>query len=347
MENTIAVDTPDSTDEVQVKSVEQRKAELVESRRARLTGDDGSTEEEEVDGDEPEIEEPEVDGDEDGDEDGEAKEGSGLADEIDIDSLTEDDIREIAKLKGIDLDPKENKAWAVQRKKVKELEEKVQLAEQATKEALSIHSTSEAEKQVSQVEANIKYWNRKLMLESENQYDGDAEVRGVTHDGKFFSAEQILNFVDEEEKKLPTLRKAASEAESLRAKADNIDEVIDEVREKFNLDGESLEAFDKMLSSPRFEVIKKLVPDFSVELVELFGLASLQQGNSPQKKTIKRKAPQEIKTSSSPKSGSARPANTGGKSQNLKKLNAIANDSKQTVAARLEARKQMKLLKYQ
>ena len=70
---------------------------------------------------------------------------------------------------------------------------------------------------------------------------------------------------------MPDLRKKAAEVESARGKLGDFDEVIDGVREKYSLDGDALDAYDKLLSDPKFEIVKNLVPDFG-ELVELFGL---------------------------------------------------------------------------
>ncbi len=352
MTDTIEVDTPDATTEVQEKTVEQRKTDLLEARRARLLGEDNAetTEPESEDGietpesEEEEVETPEVEETED-----KTEEVLSQTDEIDIESLTEEDIYEIAKQKGIDLEPKENSAWAAQRRKIKELEAALDAEKAAKQEALSIQTTNDAETKLKQAEANIKHWNRKLILEGETQYDEATgrDVKGVTHDGKFYSAESVLQFIEQEEGKLPELRKSALEAEEARGKVGNLDEVIDGVREKLNLDGDALEAYDSLLSNPKFEIVKNIVPDFGVELVELLGLAALQKAGPAKKKvTIKRKAPSEAKAAVSPTGGSARPSQSSGKSSEVKRLEKIVNDPKAPIKTRREASLKIRQLKF-
>ena len=350
MTDTIEVDTPDATNEVQEKTVEQRRNDLIEERKARLLGeeDNGTTETEEVEVDTPDTEEVEVEELESESEEETTEEVLSQVDEIDIDSLTEDDIRAIAKEKGIDLEPKENAAWAAQRRKIKELEAELDAEKAAKQEALAIRETNTAENQLKQVEANVKHWNRKLILEGETEWD-DAlgrDVKGVTHDGKFYSAEQVLAFIEQEEGKLPELRKKAMEVEDARGKLGNLDEVIDGVREKLNLDGDALDAYDKLLSDPKFEVVKNLVPDFGVELVELFGLASLQKSSPKSKRVIKRKAPKEKREAISPKSGNSNPDAQVGKNSEVKRLERVVSDPKTPIKARREAQLKIRHLKY-
>ena len=353
MTDTIQVDTPDATTEVQEKTVEQRRADLLEDRRARLLGEDNAeptetepeAEVETPDAEEPEeIETPETEETEET-----TEEVLSQTDEIDIESLTEEDIYEIAKLKGIDLEPKENSAWAAQRRKIKELEAALDAEKAAKQEALSIQTTNDAETKLKQTEANIKYWNRKLMLEGESQWseEAGAEVKGVTHDGKFYTAQSIVDMLDKQEAELPELRKSAREAEEARGKVGNLDEVIDGVREKLNLDGDALETYDKLLSNTQFEIVKNLVPDFGVELVELLGLAALQKAGPAKKKvTIKRKAPSEAKAAVSPTGGSGRPSAASGKSSEVKRLEKIVSDPKAPIKVRREAQLQIRQLKY-
>jgi len=348
MSDTIEVDLPDATPEVQEKTVEQRKADLIAERKARLLGEDDTetTEVEEVEVESPdsdtEVETPESETEE------QTEEVLSQVDEIDIDSLTEEDILAIAKEKGIDLEPKENSAWAAQRRKIKELEAQLDAEKAAKQEALSIRSANTADNQLKQVEANVKYWNRKLILEDETQWDDAAgrDVKGVTHDGKFYTAEQVLAFVDQEEGKLPDLRKKAQEVEDARGKLGSLDEVIDGVRSKYDLDGEALDAYDKLLSDPKFEIVKELVPDFGVELVDLFGLAALQKSSPTKKRVIKRKAPKEKRESVSPTGSSSRPDSSSGGSSELKRLERIVSDPKTPISTRREAQLKIRHLKY-
>ena len=326
MSDELNVDVPDSTTEDQEpKTVAERKQDLLDERLKRLAGDTESkdeTEETEVETPDAEVETEE--------EESKDEEVLSQADEIDIESLSEQDIRDIAELKGIDLEPKGNSAWAAQRRKIKELEADLETANAAKKEAFAVQNTNTSDAELKQAEANIKHWNRKLAMSSETQYDdaSGADVKGVTHDGKFYTAEAVFQFLDAEEGKLPELRTKAAEAEAARGKVGNLDEVIDGVREKLNLDGDTLETFDKLLSNPKFDVVKNLVPDFAVELVELLGLASLQKSGSSKKKvTIKRKAPKESKDSSSPKGSTGRPAPSKGSNSEIKQLEKVVNSS--------------------
>jgi len=351
MTDTIEVDTPDATTEVQEKTVEERKADLLEERRARFLGEDNAESndsEPEAEVDTPDDEAEEVDTPEP-DSEATTEEVLSQADDIDIESLSEEDIYEIAKLKGIDLEPKENSAWAAQRRKIKELEAALDAEKAAKQEALSIKSTNDAEAKLKQTEANIKYWNRKLMLEGETQWseEAGAEVKGVTHDGKFYTAQSIVDMLDKQEAELPELRKSAREAEEARGKVGNLDDIIDGVREKLNLDGDALEAYDSLLSNPKFEIVKNIVPDFGVELVELLGLAALQKAGPAKKKvTIKRKAPKEAKAVVSPTGGSARPSAASGKSSEVKRLEKIVSDPKAPIKSRREAQLKIRQLKY-
>ena len=348
MTDTAEVDTPESTTEDQVKSVAERKADLLEARRSRLLGEEPEATEEaeevEVETPDAEPEEPEVEEEaEVTDEDVPSQ-----ADEIDIESLSEDDIYAIAKAKGIELDEKGNTAWAAQRRKIKELEAELDAEKAAKQEALSIRNNNSAETQLNQVEANIKHWNRKLILEGDTEWDENTgrDVKGVTHDGKFYSAEQVLAFLEQEEGKLPDLRKKALEAEDARSKVGNLDEVIDGVRSKLNLEGDALDTYDKLLSNPKFEIVKNVVPEFGVELVELLGLAALQKAGPAQKKvTIKRKAPKETKANVSPTGGSGRPSQSG-KTSEVKRLEKLVSDPNAPIKARREAQLKIRHLKY-
>ncbi len=351
MTDTIKVETPESTPEDQVQqTVEQRKQSLIDERKARLLGtEEAETEEtEEVEVETPDIEAEETEEVEDEPTDEENVHSQ--TDEIDIDSLSEDDIREIAKLKGVDLDPKADKAWAAQRRKVKELEAELETVKQAKDEALTIRSTNDAETKLTQTEANLKYWNRKLQLSAETQYDEASgnDVRGVTHEGKFYPAEQLVNWLDEQEATLPDLRKAANEVTKARESIGNLDDAIEEVKTKYGLDEKASEAYDKFLSNPKFEVLKSMIPEFSVELIDIFGKAALQTAGSSAKKkvVIKRKAPKEAKDNVSPTGGSGRPAGGKGASTQVKKLEKIVSDPKVPVKDRMAAQKQIRLLKY-
>jgi hypothetical protein len=349
MTDELNVDVPDSTTEDQEpKTVAERKQDLLDERLQRLTGDDESTEEDE----EVEVETPEADESETEETDDSTDEDVlSQADEIDIESLSEQDIRDIAELKGIDLEPKGNQKWAANRRELKEARAERDAAIAAKDEILAVQNTNSSDADLKQAEANIKHWNRQLALSSETQYDeaSGSDVKGVTHDGKFYTADAVFKFIDEQEGKLPDLRSKAAEAEAARGKVGNLDEVIDGVREKLNLDGDTLETFDKLLSNPKFDVVKNLVPDFAVELVELLGLASLQKSGSAKKKvTIKRRAPKESKDSSSPKGSTGRPSpSKGSGNTEIKRLEKVVNDSSAPIKQRRDAQLKIRHLKLQ
>lgn len=348
-EDTITVETPDSTEEVQVQTVEQRKQSLIDERKARLLGEDktAETEEEEVEVETPDTGADEAEAETESTE--ETEDVHSQLDEIDIDSISEEDIREIAKLKGVELDSKADKAWAAQRRKVKELETELEAVKQAKEEALSIRGTNDAEAKLTQAEANLKYWNRKLQLSTETQYDETSgnDVRGVTHEGKFFPADKLIDWLDAEEAKLPELRKSAQEVATARESVGNLDDAIEEVKTKYGLDEKAAEAYDKFLSNPKFEVLKSMIPEFSVELIDIFGKAALQTAGTAKKKVvIKRKAPKESKDSISPAGGSGRPNSGNGKSGQVSKLQKIVSDSKVPVKERIAAQKKIHHLKY-
>ena len=93
--------------------------------------------------DEAEVEEPETEEEEES-ESAEDEEVLSQTDEIDIDSLTEEDVYELAKLKGIDIEnPKSSKAWAEQRKEIKALKDQLSEAQKEREEALSIAPASD------------------------------------------------------------------------------------------------------------------------------------------------------------------------------------------------------------
>lgn len=344
MSDELNVDVPDATTEDQEpKSVAERKQDLLDERLERLTGDTESTEDtEETEVETPDDEVPDEEKESDG------KDVLSQADEIDVESLSEQDIRDLAELKGMDLEPKGNQKWAANRRELKEANARADAAEATTKEILAVQNTNTSDTQLKQAEANIKHWNRKLAMSSETQYDEGSgqDIKGVTHDGKFYTAEAVFQFLDAEEGKLPELRTKAAEAETARGKVGNLDEVIDGVREKLNLDGDTLETFDELLSNPKFDVVKNLVPDFAVELVELLGLASLQKSGSSKKKvTIKRKAPKESNDPSSPRGSTGRPAPSKGSNSEIKTLEKLVNNSSAPMKQRRDAQLKIRHLK--
>jgi len=342
MTDTITVETPDSTQEDQVKTVEERKADLLAEREKRLLG------QEEVEVETPDVEDEESEAEDESPEEAE-EEVLSQADEIDIDSLTEEDIRELAKLKGIEFDAKADKAWAVQRRKVKELEEELEKERAAKAEALNIQKNTGAEAKVQQVEANIDHWSEALMLSSDTEYDEATgkDIKGVVHDGKFYPASSVLQFIKDEKAKLPDLRKEAMAAEKAREKVGNLDDKIEEVKESLGLDEKASEKYDEYLSNPKFEIVKNLVPEFGIELIELFGLAAAQGSKPAKKVVVKRKSPKESRESASPKGGSAKAVGSTGQSAKIKALEKIVSDSKQTVKARRDAQLQIRILKTQ
>ena len=120
-------------------------------------------------------------------------------------------------------------------------------------------------------------------------------------DGKFYTAEQS-SFI--EQRKASCLTYARRLLRLMLAVNGDFDEVIDEVREKYSLDGDALDTYDKLLSDPKFEIVKNLVPDFGVELVELFGLLAEVK---PNKKRHQAQSTKEKREAVSPTGSSSRP----------------------------------------
>lgn len=344
------VDTPDSTQEDQVKTVAQRRQDLLDSRIERLSKDDPKVEEDTTKVDSPGGDDAPIDSESTDDEATNKEEVLSQVDDIDLESLSKEDVFEIAKAKGIDLEPKENSAWAKQRKRIKELEADLELEREAKKKALSIQSITDSEKKVTQVETNIDYWNEKLILEADSRYNEDTgkDERGVMHDGKFYTAKQVLDFIKDQKSKLPELKAEARKAEDARKAVGDLDEQIDKVKNDLNLDGKSLEEYDSLLSDPQFEVVKNLVPEFSVELIELLGLAALQKaGPAKEQVKIKRKAPNSSKDINTLKGSSSHASTSSGKKSEISRLEKIANDSSASIKDRSAARLKIRHLKYQ
>ena len=90
-----------------------------------------------------------------------------------------------------------------------------------------------------------------------------------------------------------------------------------------------------------------MLPEFSLELIDIFGKAALQTAGSSKKSVvIKRKAPKESRESISPAGGSGRPNDSGGKSAKIKQLEKIASDNKLSPKQRGQALRDIRQLKY-
>ena len=257
--------------------------------------------------DEAEVEEPETE--EEGEsESAEDEEVLSQTDEIDIDSLTEEDVYELAKLKGIDIEnPKSSKAWAEQRKEIKALKDQLSEAQKEREEALSIAPASDSpfaslrdvesvDLAIKQAEVNAEYWNDQLVLNQETQWDDDAgkDVRVVVHEGKSYPVSEVLQFVKNEKAKVKPLRDRKDEIKKSSELFANEDEKVESIKSDLGLDGDNAERYEAFLKSPKFKLVKSLVPEYGAELLELLGHAARSQGDQVKKLVVKRKQPSSV-----------------------------------------------------
>ena len=283
---------------------EARASRMSKQTQGSNTEDSDKTEELEAEAPEvPEVEEPEAEVEDAVDEE---EEVLSQTDEIDVDSLTEEDVYALAKLKGIDIEnPKSSKAWAEQRKEIKILKEQIDSVQKEKDELLAIAPVSDnpfanlrdvesIENAVKQAEVNAEYWNEQLILNQETQYDDDSgkDIRGITHEGRFYPASEVLNFVKAERAKIGTLNERKLEVGKQSELFANQGEQVESFKSSLGLEGETASNYEEMLKSPKFALVKSLVPEYGAELVELLAHAARSKAEGVLKKpVIKRKSP--------------------------------------------------------
>jgi len=337
---------------------------LAEARAARMSKIEQSSateiEEAEAKPDAPEvpeepteIEEPESDEVEEVVEDGDVL---SQVDEIDVDSLSDDDIYALAKLKGIDIEnPKSSKAWAEQRKEIKALKEQIETAQREKEEALALapvsdnpfanlRDTESVDRAIEQAELNAEYWNEQLILNQETQWDENSgrDIKGVMHEGKFHAAEAILQFVKGERAKVKPLSERKSEiAKQSELFADEGDKIAS-IKSELALDGEVGESYEAMLKSPKFALVKSLIPEYGMELLELLGHAARSKAGVTTKPTIKRKAPKSKDENISIGSTGRTSSNDSGRET---ALNKIVNGSGYNYKQKMDAMRELRILR--
>jgi hypothetical protein len=166
---------------------------------------------------------------------------------------------------------------------------------------------------------------------------------------QFMSVDQLLNAIDREEEKLEPLRNRKSEIKKVSETLGDTDGVIGEVRGKLGIEDDSDEAkeYEALLSNPKFELVKNILPEYARELIEILGRAAVTK--VPKTKTfskkLKRKAPKsKTETVSLDTKAGRAPKRSNGTSVQVKKLQKIVSDPRQTIAARRDADQQIRIL---
>ena len=364
MTDTLEADIPDSEEAIQEnKSPEQRRQDLLQERLDKASGttdepEPEAPETEDEEDDEEEVEAPEVDEDEEEESDDESEDVPSDDGGFDIEDLDEDELEALTQqvaskagkaLTKARLQDKERKA------EIEKLQEQVQelSANVVTSDNpfANIRSVESADDAIKQTEVNIKGWNRKLItdrVEEYNEKTGEDES-GVMFGSQFMSVDQLLNAIDREEEKLEPLRSRKSEIKKVSETLGDTDGVIGEVRGKLGIEDDSDEAkeYEALLSNPKFELVKNILPEYAKELIEILGRAAVTK--VPKTKTfskkLKRKAPKSKteNVSLDTKAGRA-PKRSNGTSVQVKKLQKIVSDPRQTIAARRDADQQIRIL---
>jgi len=310
---------------------------------------------------EPEPEAPEVEEEEvESTEDSEAEEVEGeeepndvlskLEEEFDLDDLTQEQLEAI----GEKLKIGSNKAFAEKRLRIKELEAELELERAEKEEALKVAPISntafsnlstieDVDKQIEQSELNAEHWNDQLILKQDTQYDAvaDRDVRGVSDEnGKFYPADQVLAFVKGERAKVKDLIIRKKEIAENSTALSQVGTKVETLKAELGLEGEAADRYDALLKSPKFKLVKDLIPEYGLELVELLAKASLHDGKAKKKVMLKRKAP--ISTNGSiPSSPNGRGTPKKGRAAELSK---IVNNGGYTPQQKLNAMRELRTL---
>lgn len=356
-------DIADKTADLEADQIQEiaKPLTLAEARAERLSKIEQSNttevDETETEVETPEVETPDVEAEVEDEETVDEDEISSQADEVDLDSLSEDDIYALAKLKGIDIEnPKSSKAWAEQRKEIKALKEQIESVQREKEEALAISPVSDSpfaalrdvesvERAIDQAELNAEYWNDQLVLNQETQWDDEAErdIRGVVHEGKFYPAAQVLGFVKAERAKVKPLRERKTEISKTSELFSNEGEKIESIKTSLGLEGEIGESYDKLIKNPKFALVKSLIPEYGLELMELLGHAARSQADGTKKPVIKRKAPKSKDESVSIGGGARSSSKTG--SGREAALNKIVNGTGYNMKAKMDAMRELRILR--
>ena len=356
-------DIADKTADLEADQIQEiaKPLTLDEARAARKSNAEQSNttkvDETKTEVDALEVETPDVEAEVEDEETVDEDEISSRVDEIDVDSLSEDDIYALAKLKGIDIEnPKSSKAWAEQRKEIKTLKEQIEAVQKEKEEALAIAPVSDSpfanlrdadsvERAIAQAELNAEYWNDQLVLNQETQWDDvtDRDIRGVLHEGKFYPAEQVLGFVKAERAKIKPLGERKEEIAKTSELFSNEGEKIESIKTSLGLEGELGESYDKLIKSPKFVLVKSLIPEYGLELMELLGHAARSQAEGTKKPIIKRKAPKSKDESVSIGGGARSSSKTA--SGREAALNKIVNGTGYNMKAKMDAMRELRILR--
>ena len=364
MTDTLEADIPDSEEAIQeTRTPEQRRDALLQERLDKASGktdepEPEAPETEDEEDDEEEVEAPEVDEDEEEESDDESEDVPSDDGGFDIEDLDEDELEALTQqvaskagkaLTKARLQDKERKAEIEKlQEQVQELSANVVTSDNPFANIRSVESADEA---IKQTEVNIKGWNRKLItdrVEEYNEKTGEDES-GVMFGSQFMSVDQLLNAIDREEEKLEPLRNRKSEIKKVSETLGDTDGVIGEVRGKLGIEDDSDEAkeYETLLSNPKFELVKNILPEYAKELIEILGRAAVTK--VPKTKTfskkLKRKAPKSKTENVSLDTKAGRsPKRSDSSSVKVKKLQKIVSDPRQTIAARRDADQQIRIL---
>ena len=363
MTDTLEADIPDSEEAIQeTKTPEQRRQDLLQDRIDKATGatdepEPETPETEDEEDDEEEVEVPEVDEDEEEESDDESDVPSDDGG-FDIEDLNEEELEALTQ----QVSAKAGKALTKARLQDKERKAEIEKLQEQVQELsanvvtsdnpfANIRSVESADEAIKQTEVNIKGWNRKLItnrVEEYNEKTGEDES-GVMFGSQFMSVDQLLNAIDREEEKLEPLRNRKSEIKKVSETLGDTDGVIGEVRGKLGIEDDSDEAkeYETLLSNPKFELVKNILPEYAKELIEILGRAAVTKVPETKKfnKKLKRKAPKSKTSNVSLNTKAARePKKSNSVSVKVKKLQKIISDPRQTIAARRDADQQIRIL---
>ncbi len=336
-------DNPESASEVQETPQFNSLAEAAAAVRASRLGQEPEPVAEEPEAEAEEVTEPEDsiestdnvgDSAEEPAEETETEEAEESEDvlsqveDIDFDSLPTDVQDAIAEK----LEVKSHKAFAEMRTKLKAAESELsELREAKSAEVVSaidganqfssISDADELKTKVDQAQLNVDHFTNALLRERTTQYDSDKgeDVSGIMHDGKFYSQDEILAFVDGQKsvvKDAKARQKQVKTAEELRSKQNDM---VAESKAKLGIsaDSKASEEFDKLLDSQGFKTLQRAMPSYAKELIETLGQAAAFKVSSKEGKVfIPRKGPKGKTKSISPTSPSAAaPSKTGASAQ--------------------------------
>ena len=360
MTDTLEAAIPEAEEAIQeTRTPEQRRQAILDERISKATAEDDETEPEapETEEDEDEVEVPDADEEEDESE----EESDVLSDDggFDIEDLDEEELEALTSQinakagKALTKSRLEKKEWKAETDKLKaQVQELSANVVTSDNPFANIRSTEDAEAAIKQAEVNMKGWNRKLITEKIDQYNEKTQQdeSGVMFGDQFVSVGALLDAIDKEEEKLEPLRSRKSEIKKVSETLGNADEVIEEIRGKLGIEDGSDEAkeYDALLANPKFELVKNILPEYAKELIELLGRAAVTKVPEVKKfnKKLKRKAPKSKTENVSLESNAGRPAKRSNSSSvKVKKLQAIINDPKQSIANRRDADQQLRILK--